>query len=99
MFNIQRLGSRLGDRKGQTAAEYALLMAGIGLAAFAGYAGLGNSTNSAVSVATALISGSNPGSGTSSSAGSGTTTGSGTGTGSSSGTGYGGHHDGDREWH
>jgi len=41
--------------RGQTMTEYALLLAGIAVAAFAGYNSLGSSTNSAVNSASSLL--------------------------------------------
>jgi Flp pilus assembly pilin Flp len=98
MFNPRRVFSRLRDSKGQTMTEYALLAAGIGLAAVAGYGGLGNSTNTAIGAASALIAGSpaqtGAGTGTTGSSGSsGGDEGSGDGD-SGSGDGHGHHHHG-----
>lgn len=91
MFKLRPARSRFGQSKGQTMVEYALLLGGIAVAALAGYNGLGNSTNSALSSASALIAGNS-----SNTSG----TGNGTGGGTSSGGGDGGgqhhdHHDGD----
>jgi Flp pilus assembly pilin Flp len=99
MFTFRRVFNRLRDSKGQTMTEYALLAAGIGLAAVAGYGGLGNSTNSAVGAASSLIAGgtAQTGGGTGTT---GSTNGGGSGdegsgnSGSGSGDGHGHHHHG-----
>jgi Flp pilus assembly pilin Flp len=95
MLKFRRICYRLSERKGQTMTEYALLLAGIAVAAFAGYSSLGVSANSAMNSASSLLA-----STTSTGAGTGTGTGGG-GTGSdgggggdtgSGGDGGGGHH-------
>jgi Flp pilus assembly pilin Flp len=97
MFKIRQVCYRLSERKGQTMTEYALLLAGIALAAVAGYNSLGTATNSAVSSASQLLAGSGS---TSAGAGSGGTAASGgsgssdPGSGGSSGSGGSGHHHG-----
>ncbi len=85
--------------------EYALLLAGIALAAFAGYRGLGTTANSAVNSASSLLAG-NSGTGPGTGTGGGAGTGGGTvGTGGGGNTGSGGGdshhhgHDGDHQVH
>ncbi len=51
MFKIRPVCYRLSERKGQTMTEYALLLAGIAVAAVAGYNSLGAGTNGAVNAA------------------------------------------------
>jgi len=83
--------------------EYALLAAGIALAAAAGYSGLGNSTNSAVGAATALIAGGSAditpsGGGAGGGSGGGSDNGSGNGSGESDGDGHHHHHHSGGGW-
>jgi Flp pilus assembly pilin Flp len=55
MFKIRPVCYRLSERKGQTMTEYALLLAGIAVAAVAGYNSLGAGTNGAVNAASQLL--------------------------------------------
>jgi len=73
---------KLRKSRGQTMTEYALLLAGIAIAALAGYRTFGTDTNTAVGSTTALLSGSS-------------TTTPGSGGGSGGGGGDGDHHDHD----
>ena len=104
MFGFRRVGSRLGGSRGQTMTEYALLLAGVAVAALAGYNSLGASTNASVNSASALLA-SDSGGTTLGGSGSGTGTGGGSGStdpGSDGGSGSSGghhHHHGDGSGH
>jgi Flp pilus assembly pilin Flp len=90
MSIFRRARSRTRKSKGQTAVEYALLLAGVAAAAMAGYSSLGASTNAAVNSASALLASSDTATASGSGSGSGSA-GSGSG---GSGSGGGHHHHG-----
>ena len=93
MFKIRQVCYRVSERKGQSMTEYALLLAGIAVIAFAGYSSLGASTNGAIGSASQLLSASNSGV-TGAGAGSG-----GAGSGGNGGGSSGHHHDGHHHHH
>jgi Flp pilus assembly pilin Flp len=93
MLKFRRICYRLSEPKGQTMTEYALLLAGIAVAAFAGYSSLGVSANSAMNSASSLLtSTTSTGAGTGTGGGGTGSDGGGGGDTGSGGDGGGGHH-------
>jgi pilus assembly protein Flp/PilA len=72
MDGTRRLFDRIKRRQGQTAVEYALILAGIAIVALGAFNGLGNNVNGALNGTVALLSGtSNSGGGSGSGSGGG----------------------------